>query len=322
MTVVRRLTIRDLPILNKNFGRTIRWKRYLASRLKARKRAILVAEKGESLVGYVEMSIEERGWRIRTPLLGWARFEILPSYGSKADAALLPYRYGMVRRVSVMPEQSKAGIGHDLAQAGLEWLRRRDVDSVLTMIDAGDREGERFFSDLGFKPIQYLVGIKLAGEQIPPREEVHFAGREDLRQLSELLRQEITYQTELSQRIQANTFQLVPDLDWARFTLAKSKDKTIEILLIKREGQVVGYLEVHLIKTGNRRHGYIEDVYVLPEHRRRGFAEALLQGCLHWSQSRGVSTIRASIRAGNEASLRLFEGLGFMPVKKVLGKRV
>jgi GNAT superfamily N-acetyltransferase len=321
MTAIRHLSARDFSHLPHSMGRTINRKRFIATKLKAKKRVLLVAEKGGILAGHIEISVVERGWRVRTPLLDWIRFQLLPSYGSQADAVLLPYRYGLIRDVFVVPDQRRAGIGGKLVQAGLEWQRQRGAGNLQAAIPAGHSDLERFFSTLGFEPIQYLVDKRLNREAIPSSSEIQFAGHDDLPQLTELLQKEITYQTELAQRNLTDTFQLVPNMDWESFASAKLKDREVELLLVKGGDQTVGFLEGHLIDGGRRKHGYIEDVYVLPKYRRQGFATALADRCFHWIQSRQGQHIQASIWAGNETSLRFFEGLGFVLVKKMLCKQ-
>jgi ribosomal protein S18 acetylase RimI-like enzyme len=318
MTTIRHLSIGDLAHISQHLGRSIHWKGYLATRLRAKRRALLVAEEGEILVGYIELAIVERGWRVRTPLLDWMRFQLLPSYGSKPDAALLPFRYGLIRDIFVAPGQRREGLGTKLVQAGLEWLRGRGLDRAQAAIRENNPDGGGFFSALGFEPIQFLVRKRLKGELVSPNMEIHFANHNDLPQLAELLRDEISYQVALGGRNLGSAFQLAPDLDWKRFASAKLKEGKIKIFILKQGDQAVGFLEGHLTGRGRHRRGYIEDVYVRPEHRHKGYATTLVHDCFHWCQSQQVDQVQASIWAGNEDSLRFFGNLGFVAVKKML----
>jgi phosphinothricin acetyltransferase len=53
-------------------------------------------------------------------------------------------------------------------------------------------------------------------------------------------------------------------------------------------------------------------VYVHPEHQRQGVGRTLVEHTLEAAPKLGVMTILAVIFAHNEASLRLFESLGFV----------
>lgn len=75
-------------------------------------------------------------------------------------------------------------------------------------------------------------------------------------------------------------------------------------------GQVIGHAGFHgpPDQAGMVEVGYTVD----PRFRRQGYAKAMLRELLSWATGQGrVTTVRASIRPDNVASLAAIEGFGF-----------
>ena len=53
---------------------------------------------------------------------------------------------------------------------------------------------------------------------------------------------------------------------------------------------------------------------IFPEHRRRGYATEAVVGLLEWARAQGIHRFIASVGPGNEPSLRIVRGLGFVEV--------
>ena len=64
--------------------------------------------------------------------------------------------------------------------------------------------------------------------------------------------------------------------------------------------------------------GQIDPVGTHPEFQRKGFAKAVMVAGLRDFQSGGMSIARVCVRAGNQAALGLYEGLGFRRTVKLL----
>ena len=168
---------------------------------------------------------------------------------------------------------------------------------------------------------------------------VRCATRQDSHQLAELVRQEVELQQRLSRH-----FQLVPEVDWARYVSAKLQRSDCAIQVAEQDGRLVGFVEVRFIEPGHyaggsrlrararrlfrpwRKHterlGVIEDVYVLPAHREGGIATALVLQGMHWLQSQRVAQVQAAIWSDNQASLSFAQKLGFEKIRLTMSKKL
>lgn len=63
--------------------------------------------------------------------------------------------------------------------------------------------------------------------------------------------------------------------------------------------------------THDQRKGWINRLAVLPENRRSGMGAALIQACDRAIRSHGIGIVTALIDADNQASVALFEKLGY-----------
>ena len=72
-------------------------------------------------------------------------------------------------------------------------------------------------------------------------------------------------------------------------------------------GRVCGYVGVWKILD----EGHITNVAVLPEYRRQHVASAILAAMFDAMQRQGVMRYTLEVRAGNEAAIALYKGLGF-----------
>lgn len=75
--------------------------------------------------------------------------------------------------------------------------------------------------------------------------------------------------------------------------------------------QMVGFIGGERDVT--RRVGWVTTLGVLPAFRRRGIARALLQKC---EEGLDMPTIKLSVRASNQAAIRLYEGHGYAVVNR------
>ena len=69
------------------------------------------------------------------------------------------------------------------------------------------------------------------------------------------------------------------------------------------------------LATHDGRKGWINRVAVLPEYRRRGYASRLVTEAERVLREQGMTVIAALIEGGNEASLRLFDTLGYVELQ-------
>ena len=86
-------------------------------------------------------------------------------------------------------------------------------------------------------------------------------------------------------------------------------------LIAEEDGTVVGFLEGRLF-DGRPPIGYVYFVAVDPEHRRHHAGQRLVEDSLRRFESRGATRVFAAVPEGNEASMRLFNALGFQEAPK------
>jgi ribosomal protein S18 acetylase RimI-like enzyme len=67
-----------------------------------------------------------------------------------------------------------------------------------------------------------------------------------------------------------------------------------------------------VLATHDGRKGWINRLSVLPRWRRRGYATLLVAEAERVLRAQGMQVVAALIEAGNEASLALFEKLGYL----------
>ena len=87
------------------------------------------------------------------------------------------------------------------------------------------------------------------------------------------------------------------------------------IFLAEDGGRVIGIIRC-VESTGSplldpARYGYISSAYVRPEARRQGALRALVRAARHWCAERGLDEARLHSVAGDEASNRAWDALGF-----------
>lgn len=91
-----------------------------------------------------------------------------------------------------------------------------------------------------------------------------------------------------------------------RYLLTRANASTV---LACQHGRAVGY--VMLLFRRNSRVARLYSIAVAPESRGQGVAEALAQAAQDEATEHGAQEIRLEIRAGNQASRRLFTRLGY-----------
>jgi ribosomal-protein-alanine N-acetyltransferase len=101
------------------------------------------------------------------------------------------------------------------------------------------------------------------------------------------------------------------DRPWSRTLFLRELESDISRTILAREGKergaVLGYVCRWLI---------VDEVQILnlavhPDRRRRGIGRLLMQRVLDEAAENKVRTMTLEVRDGNEAAMRLYEGLGF-----------
>jgi ribosomal protein S18 acetylase RimI-like enzyme len=78
---------------------------------------------------------------------------------------------------------------------------------------------------------------------------------------------------------------------------------------LEEDGKLIGVV----LATHDTRKGWINRLAIEPDYRRNGYGEQLVQAAEEALREAGMHLMAALIEEGNEASLALFEKLGYAP---------
>ena len=110
---------------------------FLGSMLGSDDNAVFVAEKDESIVGYVWAALEPLSWKeLRGPA-------------------------GFIHDVVVTDEARRSGIGELLMQTAIRWLRERDAPRVILWTAAPNEGAQALFGRLGFRKTMVEMTMEL-----------------------------------------------------------------------------------------------------------------------------------------------------------------
>jgi ribosomal protein S18 acetylase RimI-like enzyme len=101
--------------------------RFLVSRLTKSDTTVLVAERAQQVVGYAYVSIEPTSWEdLRGPC-------------------------GFLHDLYVDERSRGQGIGRELADAAIAWIRSKGLSQVVLWSKTGNDSAQRLFARLGFR---------------------------------------------------------------------------------------------------------------------------------------------------------------------------
>lgn len=100
---------------------------------------VFVAEQAGTLVGYVYAALEPLSWKeLRGPA-------------------------GFIHDVVVTEEAREAGVGMQLMQSAIGWLRERDAPRVILWTASPNEAAQRLFQRLGFRHTMIEMTLELDG---------------------------------------------------------------------------------------------------------------------------------------------------------------
>ena len=115
--------------------------RFLVSQLRGADTTVLVAEEAAGIVGYIFVGLEPLSWReLRGPS-------------------------GFVHDIYVDASARGRGVGRDLLQAGLDWLRGRGMAQTVLWSKTGNESAQRLFASAGFRKTM----VEMTRDEEPPR---------------------------------------------------------------------------------------------------------------------------------------------------------
>jgi phosphinothricin acetyltransferase len=108
------------------------------------------------------------------------------------------------------------------------------------------------------------------------------------------------------------------DLDSRRAVLADRRAKSFPFLVAERAGEVVGYASFGDFRPfDGYRHTVEHSVYVRHDRRGESIGRTLVLALIERAQALGKHVMVGGIEAGNVASIRLHESLGFVVVGRL-----
>ena len=106
----------------------------------------------------------------------------------------------------------------------------------------------------------------------------------------------------------------VGDDDSGATTTRKTKAKTRS-----KSTAVLGYILGKVEGKGNKWHGHITALAVAPSARRSGLAKALVAELERRAEEAQGRFVDLFVRASNERAIKLYEGLGYVTYRRVVG---
>lgn len=102
-------------------------------------------------------------------------------------------------------------------------------------------------------------------------------------------------------------------------------DERHTVTLAEVDGKAVGYLSGAVREPSTWRTARMAEIfalYVLPEYRSQGVGERLVRSFLPWAREQGADRIVVAAFAANEAALRFYRRVGFVPFEIMLEQPV
>jgi len=137
------------------------WVRYVL-RLQTRQEiAVFVAESEGQLAGFIVVRVTGQGVPKDGSRFSRALSRLLYVRDPGSQMILQPTRLGVIDYIYVAPVLRRQSIGGGLARRGIKWLDSQSVDDIRVTMHPDDENGRRFFEELSFEPLHYLVSRKL-----------------------------------------------------------------------------------------------------------------------------------------------------------------
>jgi ribosomal protein S18 acetylase RimI-like enzyme len=337
-TLVRPATGKDITRLASLTYRDEKWVKIFFDQLTKKSYFRIIEQDGKQL-GFIHFRIIKRGTHIADNGLKSIVKRYFGLRGNSPDTMIQPIRYGLILETIIQPSKNQQNVAGILIEDCIDFLRSQQVSEIQVEICSQKEEAIIFYKSLGFHNSRLVMQKRLPKRLPPTKEYIRFANQNDFPQLINLVREEIMLQQSL-----ADSFELIPDLNWPRIVSSKMNNHNTVLLVADQNDQIIGYLEakihwrgVHglrsyfcslerkIISSETRKYtplGVIEDIYITPEERKQGFAQDLVLGGENWFCSLGLEKIQASIWAINEPSQILFHAVGYKPIKVILSKRI
>jgi ribosomal protein S18 acetylase RimI-like enzyme len=127
-----------LRFMNPGDGAEAGYARFLASQLDDDDVVVLVAEQAGAVVGYVYAGIEPRSWKE------------------------LREEAGFIHDIAVAEDTRAMGIGHQLLDAALAWLRSRGMPRAVLWTASPNATARRLFERRGFRATMTEMTLELS----------------------------------------------------------------------------------------------------------------------------------------------------------------
>jgi ribosomal protein S18 acetylase RimI-like enzyme len=337
--LIRPATCTDLRALALLAQRDTAWVQYVASKQQQGTLHLLLAEVANQVVGFVIYRATPHTPSGQHPWLYRLRSMVEEQRTAGEPATLaLPTSAGFLQEVFVGKSYRRQGVGRALVQAAVVALTTMAVQTAQVSLDPNDEHAQHLFLQLGFRPHRVLVERELPSTEPYVCRVSRPAVWADLPQLVELVQWEVRYQRRLARSLHLHT-----RIDWESYVAAKLRRRDVALLVVERNGRLVGYSELWVMdpdrctlrqrlatalrtpagwlwanRSMGERIGVLEDIYVLPAWRKTGLALALFEDCAHWFRQQQITRVQGSIWHANEVSLRIADQIGAKVIELIM----
>ncbi|TLS38757.1 GNAT family N-acetyltransferase [Pseudalkalibacillus caeni] len=110
--------------------------------------------------------------------------------------------------------------------------------------------------------------------------------------------------------------------EYIRWVEQKASEYPDGFVLVKKNGETVGQLELQAIEYEEKRIGYVNLFYLKPEYRGAGFGSYLMEYARRFFQREGVSEFHLRVSSTNEQAVRYYQKHGMKQIKQEFNGKV
>jgi len=96
--------------------------------------------------------------------------------------------------------------------------------------------------------------------------------------------------------------------------VAMIEDQNVALIVAECNDELIGsaYIAIRDSKPywTHKRHGYMGFMFVIPDYRGQGVNKLIMDRCIFWAKSRGLTEIQLEVYTVNKAAIRAYEKAG------------
>ncbi len=229
---------------------------------------------------------------------------------------------GFVRRLGVIPELRRQGVGRQLLEKAIESLKERGMESVEGWTREGKVACKTLLESTGFELVRVFSTMRRELKEIPYNIGEYRKLR--MREMEEELKD-----IRLLNRLENESFK--EHFDFRPTTIGETEFwithkpwcDVMGVFFAYVDDRPVGYVEAGIdskfIEYRDINRGYIMSIGVLKPHRRKGIGTTLMQRGMEFLKSEGMTEVELGVDDSNPTkAIELYRKVGFEVIRKDL----